>query len=105
MLLLTGYQVEGSNGRLLMEKGVINVNGTMEKIQMGVEYFDFSAHAGHKELINFVRACDPEQIILFHGDQRELLKQELEEIYNYSPEGEEKEDLQTSLDKYLQFKE
>jgi putative mRNA 3-end processing factor len=81
VLLLTGYQVEGSNGRLLMEKGMINIHGTMEKINMGVEYFDFSAHAGNKELLNFIRTCDPEHVILFHSDKRELLKQDLVDSY------------------------
>jgi putative mRNA 3-end processing factor len=80
-VLLTGYQVEGSNGRMLLEEGKININGTTEKINVEVEHFDFSAHAGHKELLNFARGCDPEHIILFHGDDREKLKDDLEDSF------------------------
>ena len=80
-ILLTGYQVEGSNGRSLLDKGVINLHGEQEKINMSVEHYDFSAHAGQKELINFVKACDPEHIILYHSDNRELLQTELESDY------------------------
>jgi len=76
-LLLTGYQVEGSNGRLLLDKKVINMNGVIEKINLDVEYYDFSAHAGHNELIRFAHKCNPEHIILYHGENRELLEKEL----------------------------
>ncbi len=80
-LLLTGYQVEGSNGRLLLDEGKMNLYGKMEKINMEVDFFDFSAHAGHKELINFAKKCDPEHIILYHGEDRNLLVQELEDSH------------------------
>ncbi len=80
-LLLTGYQVKGSNGRSLLEKGVINMDGSMEKINMDVNFYDFSAHAGHKELLDFVTKCDPEHVVLYHGDNRDILKQELESDY------------------------
>lgn len=80
-LLLTGYQVEGSNGRQLLDSGIINIHGSNEKINMEVEFFDFSAHAGHNELINFARKCNPEHLILYHGDDREYLKKDLEDSY------------------------
>ena len=80
-ILLTGYQVEKTNGRMLLESGKLNIYGTMEKIQMKVSHFDFSAHAGHKELVNFARVCDPEHIVLFHGNNRELLREDLENKY------------------------
>jgi putative mRNA 3-end processing factor len=81
-ILLTGYQVEGSNGRLLLDKGQIKIHGISEKVNMEVEHFDFSAHAGHKELMNFAKHCDPEQIVLFHSNRREQLKQDLLEMNN-----------------------
>ena len=69
-VLLTGYQVEGTNCRLLMEKGKLNFYGVLENVECEVKYFDFSAHAGHSELINFAKACKPEKIVLFHSDDR-----------------------------------
>ena len=80
-VLLTGYQVKGSNGRRLLNDGIINIYGEDKKIELDVEYFDFSAHAGHKELINFANKCKPEHIILFHGENRETLENELSDTF------------------------
>jgi putative mRNA 3-end processing factor len=66
-IFLTGYQVEGTNGRMLAEQGMIDFNGIKEKMECIVEQFDFSAHAGHSELVGFARACGPKKLILMHG--------------------------------------
>ena len=79
-VLLTGYQVEGTNSRLLIEKGKLDFYGVKEDVVCEVEYFDFSAHAGHSELIDFARRCNPETIVLFHGDNREIIVEPLQEI-------------------------
>ncbi len=76
-ILLTGYQVEGTNGRLLMDEGILDLYGIKEKIDAEISFFDFSAHAGHSELIEFAEKCDPEKIILMHGDNREALAEDL----------------------------
>ena len=76
-ILLTGYQVEGTNGRLLMDEGILELYGVKEKINMEIGFFDFSAHAGHSELIEFAKKCSPEKIILMHGDNREALAKDL----------------------------
>jgi putative mRNA 3-end processing factor len=78
-ILLTGYQVEGSNGRMLLDTGIINVKGANVKIHCDVQKFDFSAHAGHDQLLAFAKGCSPERIVLCHGDQRELLAKDLRE--------------------------
>lgn len=76
-ILLTGYQVEGTNGRRIVDTGMIDLYGSLERIKCEVEFFDFSAHAGHSELIEFVKDCSPERVVLCHGDQRELLAEPL----------------------------
>jgi putative mRNA 3-end processing factor len=81
-LLLTGYQVEGSNGRNVLNERIINLYGSTKRINMDVQFFDFSAHAGHNELVNFIHACSPQHIILYHGDNREAIKNELESQYH-----------------------
>ena len=78
-VLLTGYQVEGSNGRMLMDQGVIDVKGATVRINCDVQKFDFSAHAGHDQLVEFAKGCSPQRIVLCHGDQRELLADDLRE--------------------------
>ncbi len=77
-ILLTGYQVEGTNGRRLIEEGLIDIGGADVKVKCEWQKFDFSAHAGHDELVRFVEACDPQRVVLMHGDHRELLAEALQ---------------------------
>jgi len=79
-VLLTGYQVPDSNARLLVDKGRLDFYGVREKIECEVEYFDFSAHAGHSQLINFAKACNPEKIVLMHSDNRDALVEPLKDV-------------------------
>lgn len=78
-IFLSGYQVEGTNGRSLVETGVINVAGAPIRPSMQVEFFDMSAHAGHDDLVSFVKEVDPQKVILCHGDNREKLAEALSE--------------------------
>src|SRR4030042_758918 len=39
--------------------------------------FDFAARAGHTELLAFAKACEPQKIVLMHGDDREILAGDL----------------------------
>lgn len=77
-ILLTGYQVEGTNGRRLVDEGVIDLWGVDVDIRTEWQKFDFSAHAGHDDLVRFVEACDPQRVVLMHGDNREILGEALE---------------------------
>ena len=79
-VLLTGYQVPDSNARLLVDKKRLNFYGVTEKIACEVDYFDFSAHAGHSELIDFAKKCEPEKIVLMHSDNRKALVEPLKEV-------------------------
>ncbi len=88
-ILLTGYQVEGTNGRMLMEEGRINLYGVTQEIKCEVCSFDFSAHAGHSELLTFIERCDPAKVVYCHGDNREALASQVEGRENVLPvEGE-----------------
>jgi len=80
-IFLTGYQVEGTNGRRLLDTGRILINGVELKPEMELKFFDFSAHAGHKELKEFIYKANPENIVLMHGDNREALAQEIEKDF------------------------
>ncbi len=82
-VFLTGYQAEGTGGRMLLEKGRLPIYGNITPINLEIKKFDFSTHAGHNELIKFAKECDPEHIILYHTDQktsRPPLKKELTEL-------------------------
>jgi putative mRNA 3-end processing factor len=84
-LALTGYQVGGTNGRRLVDSGEINLDmrapgADIAALKMKVEQFDFSAHAGHKDMVDFARATGAGDIILFHGDRREALAADLRDF-------------------------
>lgn len=89
-ILMTGYQVEGTNGERLLENGTIRDRGATLPVECDIERYDFSAHAGHEELVEFARGCDPEKIVLCHGNKREKIAEDLSEFDVYMPiEGEE----------------
>ncbi|MBI5000480.1 MAG: MBL fold metallo-hydrolase [Euryarchaeota archaeon] len=89
-ILLTGYQVEGTNGRLLHDEGMVEFYGVKQKINCEVEFYDLSAHADHGQLLKFIKACDPTKIVLMHGEERAALAKDLEEYEVIMPmEGEE----------------
>jgi len=69
-ILLTGYQVEGTNGRLLMEKGYIVDPFTNKELSvvMQKKQFDFSAHAGRNSLEKIAKKVAPEKAFVVHGD-------------------------------------
>jgi putative mRNA 3-end processing factor len=77
-IFLTGYQVAGSNGRQLMEEGTLTIDEVTVKPACDVEKFDFSAHAGHSDLVKLVAATGAKTVVLMHGDQREKLAAALE---------------------------
>ncbi|RZN35313.1 MAG: MBL fold metallo-hydrolase [Methanophagales archaeon ANME-1-THS] len=73
-VLLTGYQIEGTNGRRLLEEGCVETNGELVKVSAGVEQYDFSAHAGDSELKELVaQFCKrgTEVVFMVHGEHTE----------------------------------
>jgi putative mRNA 3-end processing factor len=82
---ITGYQAHGTNGRKLMETGEVDFDlrdagKLVHKVHCEVRAFDFSAHAGHQDLVDFARQTGAEEIVLFHGDQREKLVDDLSDF-------------------------
>jgi putative mRNA 3-end processing factor len=89
-VLLTGYQVEGSNGYRLLNTHTMDLYGSIQKIDCEICFFDFSAHAGHRELVRFIKDCDPENVVLCHSDDREPIVAELETYCHvYTPKNRE----------------
>jgi putative mRNA 3-end processing factor len=79
-ILLTGYQVEDTNGHILVEKGYIMDEDTGQKfnISMQVSQYDFSAHSDKNELVKTIKAMNPEDIILMHGSDESIDELKLE---------------------------
>ena len=66
-IFLTGYQVEGTNGRKLLENKPLMIDKRKMSIKTPVSFYDFSAHAGKEDLHKYAKACNPETIICVHG--------------------------------------
>jgi putative mRNA 3-end processing factor len=82
---LTGYQVEGTNGRRLKSEGIVDFDPrepgkNVHRVHCEVRHFDFSAHAGHQDLVDFAKRTGAKDIVLFHGDQREKLVGDLSDF-------------------------
>jgi putative mRNA 3-end processing factor len=77
-VLITGYQVEGTNGRMLLDTGKMNIRGVDKEVECETAFFDLSAHSGHTDLVNFIKGCDPQEVVLCHGDNREALVDDLQ---------------------------
>jgi putative mRNA 3-end processing factor len=77
-LFLTGYQVAETPGRVLLDTGKINLNGILAELKMQYEKYDFSAHAGKKELLSVAKKLSPEKIFLVHGDESVVKKFKVE---------------------------
>jgi len=72
-VFMTGYQAEGTNGRLLAEKKEIFIDGEAKIVKCDVRQFDFSAHAGLSELKALVRKIKPKKVFFVHGEEKSVL--------------------------------
>ncbi len=73
-IILTGYQVDGTNGEMALNRGMINLGHRIVKLRMGVEQYDFSAHADDTQLKTLVeRAVNRgvETVFTVHGENTE----------------------------------
>ena len=86
-ILLTGYQAENTNGRLLVEEGTIFLDGWKVKVKANLKHYDFSAHVGQKGLRDFIKMLNPKKVVFVHGDENaadEMSKWAKQEGYDVS---------------------
>ena len=76
-IALTGYQVEGTPGRELLETGSAEIDGQVMPISAQVESYDFSAHADRDGLLEFLDAYRDAEVLVNHGDRCEAFAGEL----------------------------
>jgi len=65
-ILLTGYQAPGSGGRSLVDTGIISIYNRKTRVELEIDRFDLSNHAGRSELVEFALKCKPKYLVLFH---------------------------------------
>jgi len=49
-VFLVSYQIPGTPGKQLLDKGICTIDGKVRKIKAQVQHFDFSSHAGATQL-------------------------------------------------------
>lgn len=76
-IALTGYQVEGTPGRELLETGSAEIDGRRMPVAARVESYDFSAHADRDGLRSFLDSYRETQLLVNHGDKCEQFADEL----------------------------
>ncbi|MCK4715069.1 MAG: MBL fold metallo-hydrolase, partial [Candidatus Aenigmarchaeota archaeon] len=77
-LALTGFQVEGTVGRTLMDTGRYINEGMNVAPKMRMEFLDFSAHCDRSHLIDYIKRNKPKQVFLMHGDRTKEFAKELQ---------------------------
>ncbi len=98
-IIFTGYLVEDTPGRRVLEEGVFEADGYEFKLQMDVERYDFSAHAGRDELFKLVKNVNPQYVVAVHGDEDNTIRlaEDLKEefgIKTFAPKLGERIDIQ-----------
>jgi putative mRNA 3-end processing factor len=69
-LFLSGYQVEHSPGRRLMENRRFTYeNFDLDFADFNVQHFDFSAHSDRRGLEEFIKRLSPKVVFVMHGDE------------------------------------
>jgi putative mRNA 3-end processing factor len=67
-IFLVSYQIPGTPGRELLEKGTCVIDGKIRKIKARVEHFDFSSHSGASQLRETVRNVKGNpKVYVIHG--------------------------------------
>jgi putative mRNA 3-end processing factor len=69
LVAFSGYQVEGTPGRDLLETGSAEIDGRRMPVSARVEAFDFSAHADREGLRSFLGSYRDARVLVNHGDR------------------------------------
>ena len=67
-VIFTGYQAKGSGGRMLLDEGSTPIWNKRTNINLEVDQFSFSTHAGHSEILKFAEDCKAETVVIYHTD-------------------------------------
>jgi len=74
---LTGYQVEGTPGRDLLDTGRAEIDGRVMPVAARVDAYDFSAHADGAGLRAFLDDYRGAEVLAVHGDRCEAFAADL----------------------------
>jgi putative mRNA 3-end processing factor len=67
-IFLVSYQIPGTPGKELMDKGICTIDGKVRKVKARVEHFDFSSHCGASQLKEALRRLGGKpKVFVVHG--------------------------------------
>lgn len=68
---LVSYQIPGTPGKELLEKGICNIDGKMRRVKARVQHFDFSSHCGESQLKEAIKTLGGKpHVYVVHGAER-----------------------------------
>ncbi|WP_224333590.1 MBL fold metallo-hydrolase [Haloprofundus halobius] len=76
-IAMTGYQIEGTPGRSLLETGSAEIDGRVMPVSARTEAYDFSAHADRDGLRALLDDYRDVPVLVNHGDRCEAFAAEL----------------------------
>jgi putative mRNA 3-end processing factor len=69
-VFLVSYQIPGTPGKELLDKGVCTIDGKVRKVKARYEHFDFSSHCGASQLKDALRKLGGKpKVFVVHGDE------------------------------------
>lgn len=83
---MVAFQVPGSPGRTLLDRGLVITNGKPEKVKAEIRRFDFSGHAGRSELFEIFKHVEGNPVVYAvhgDGDSCEKFASEIKERYGF----------------------
>ncbi len=81
-LFITGFQAPGTPGEKLLRTGYFENDENKFKVNLEIQKFDFSGHAGRKELFDLIEKISPKKVICVHGDHTPKFAKEIEKKLN-----------------------
>ena len=70
-IFLVSYQIPGTPGKELMDKGICTIDGKVRKVKARYEHFDFSSHCGASQLKGALRKLGGKpKVFVVHGAER-----------------------------------
>jgi putative mRNA 3-end processing factor len=67
-IFLVSYQIPGTPGKELLDKGICTIDGKVRKVKAHVEHFDFSSHCGASQLKEALRKLGGKpKVFVVHG--------------------------------------
>ncbi|RWS31155.1 cleavage and polyadenylation specificity factor-like protein [Leptotrombidium deliense] len=69
MVIMPGYCVQGTIGhKILGGAKRVEFDKQVLEVKMAVEYMSFSAHADAKGIMQLIHSCEPQNVLLVHGE-------------------------------------